>query len=164
MKAIAVCTAIFLLGGQERRAENKPFDDASFVATAASGGMHEVELAKSAQAHAKNDAVKKFAETLATDHSKANEELKKVATEGGLKIPDKMSPEHQKMVDTFKDYKGVNFDLNYLKHMISGHEKSAALFKQATKEAKDAKLKDFAAKTLPVIEAHLEAARKLEVK
>ena len=113
---------------------------------------------------AKNDAVKKLAETLAADHAKANEELKKVATEGGLKVPDKMNADHQKIVDTFKDYKGDNFDRDYVKHMIEGHTKSADLFKQASKEAKDAKLKDFAAKTLPVIQAHLDAAKKLEIK
>ena len=90
MKAIAL-GALFLaltgLSGQEGRADDKPFDDATFVATAASSGMHEVELAKLAMTQAKNDAVKKLAETLAADHGKANEELKKVATEGGLRFP-----------------------------------------------------------------------------
>jgi putative membrane protein len=164
MKAVTLCATLFLLAGQDLRGDEKPFDDASFVVTAATSAIHEVELARIAQSQAKNEAVRKFAETLATDHSKANEELKKIATEAGLKVPDKMNPEHQKVVDTFKEYKGDNFDRDYVKHMIAGHEKSADLFKRASKDAKDAKLKDFAARTLPVIQAHLDAARKLEVK
>jgi putative membrane protein len=168
MRIIALSTTLFLAMGvltaQERRADDRPFDDATFVATAGSSGLHEVELAKLAMAQAKNEAVKKFAETLHTDHMKANEELKKAATDAGLKVPDKMNPEHQKVVDTFKDYKGDNFDSDFMRHMISGHEKSAELFKRASKEAKDQKLKDFAAKTLPVIQAHLDEATKIEVK
>jgi putative membrane protein len=161
--AITLFLGMGILSAQERR-DDKPFDDASFVAAAASSGMHEVELAKIAQSQAKNDAVRKLAETLATDHAKANEELKKVATEGGLRVPDKMNADHQKVVDTFRDYKGDNFDRDYVKHMISGHEKSAELFKRASKEAKDSKLKEFATKTLPVVQAHLDAAKKIEIK
>ena len=168
MRIIALSTTLILslgvLAAQERRADDKPFDDATFVATAGSSGLHEVELAKLATTQAKNEAVRKFAETLHTDHMKANEELKKAATDAGLAVPEKMNAEHQKVVDTFKDYKGDNFDSDFMKHMIAGHEKSIDLFKRASKEAKDQKLKDFAAKTLPVIQAHLDAAKKIEVR
>jgi putative membrane protein len=166
--AIALNATLSLLlgvgGGQERRADDKPFDDATFVKKAASDGMHEVELGKIAQTQAKNDDVKKFAETMVTDHTKANEELMKCAKDAGLDVPDKMMEEHQKEVDRFKDYKGTNFDQDYMKHMVDDHEKAVALFKQASKEAKNPKLKEFATKTLPVIQAHLDQARKIQPK
>jgi len=168
MKVIALSTTLFLamgvLAAQERKPADRPFDDAAFVATAGSSGLHEVELAKLAMTQAKNEAVKKFAETLHDDHMKANEGLAKAATDAGLRVPDKMNPEHQKVVDTFRDYKGTNFDEDYVKHMISGHEKSIELFRRASKEARDPKLKDFAVKTLPVIQAHLDAAKKIDLK
>jgi putative membrane protein len=151
-------------GGEDRKPDEKPFDDAEFVKTAASSGMLEVELGKLAMTQAKSDAVKKLAETLVTDHTKANDALKKAATDAGLTVPDKLNEEHQKHLDSFKNYKGDNFDRDYVKHMIAGHEKGAALYKLASKEAKNAQIKDFAAKTLPVVQAHLEAARKIEVK
>jgi putative membrane protein len=151
-------------GGEDRKPQEKPFDDAEFVKMAASSGIAEVELGKLAMTQAKNDAVKKLAETLVTDHTKANEALKKAATDAGLTVPDKPNEEHQKHLDMFKNYKGENFDRDYVTHMIAGHEKGSDLYKRASKEAKNAQIKDFAAKTLPVVLAHLEAARKIEVR
>jgi len=166
--AVAVNSMLSLLlvvvGGQGQKPDEKPFDDADFVAKAASGGMHEVELGKIAMTQAKNDDVKKFAEMMVTDHGKANDELKKAAKEAGVNVPDKMSEEDQKEVDKFKDYKGTNFDQDYMKHMLSDHEKDVALFKRASKEAKNPKIKDFATKTLPIVQAHLDQARKIQPK
>jgi len=160
----ATLSLLLGVGGQERRADQKPFDDATFVMKAASGGMHEVELGKIAQAQAKNDDVKKFAEMMVTDHTKANEELKKCAKEAGVDVPDKMREEEQKEVDRFKNYKGNNFDQDYMKHMVDDHEKDVALFKRASKEAKNPKIKEFATKTLPILQAHLDQARKIQPK
>src|SRR5205085_895143 len=120
-----------------------------FVKMAASDGMHEVELGKIAAAATKNDDVKKFAEKMVTDHGKANEELKTAAKTAGLAVPEKVSDEHQKHIDKFKDYKGDNFDRDYMKHMVKGHTDAVALFTRASKEAKNPAIKDFAAKTLP---------------
>jgi putative membrane protein len=166
--AVAVNSVLSLLlvviGAPGQKPDQKPFDDAEFVKKAASGGMHEVELGKIAMTQAKNEDVKKFAEMMVTDHGKAGDELKKAAKEAGVNVPDKMSDEDQKEVDKFKDYKGTNFDQDYMKHMLSDHEKDVALFKRASKEAKNPKIKDFAAKTLPVVQAHLDQARKIQPK
>jgi len=164
--ALGTATAVLLgvTAGQDRKPDEKPFNDAEFVKMAASGGMHEVELGKLASTQAKDAEVKKFAEMMVTDHGKANEELKKAAKEAGLEVPDKMNEEHQKEFDKFKDYKGTNFDQDYMKHMLSDHEKDVAEFKRASKEAKNPQIKDFAAKTLPVVQAHLDAARKIQPK
>jgi len=147
------------------RAEEKPaadaFDDAGFVKMAAIDGMHEVELGKIAQTQAKNDDVKKFAEQMVKDHGKANEELKTAAKAASIAVPDKLDDKHQKHIDAFKDYKGTNFDQDYMKHMVSDHTEAVALFTRASKEAKNKEIKDFATRTLPTIQAHLEQAKKL---
>lgn len=160
----SILTLLLGFVGQDRKPDQKPFDDAQFVQKAASGGLHEVELGKIGMTQAKSDDVKKFAEMLVTDHGKANDELKKCAKEAGIEVPDKMSEEDQKEVDKFKNYKGTNFDQDYMKHMLTDHEKDVALFKRASKEAKNPKIKDFAAKTLPVLQAHLDQARKIQPK
>src|SRR5262249_16493246 len=114
--------------GEDRKPAPAPFDDAVFVAKAASGGIHEVELGKLAATRAKREEVKKFAQKMVEDHGKANEELKKAAKEAGLNVPEKMNDEHQKEFDHFKDFKGADFDKEYLKHMLDDHEKDVAEF------------------------------------
>lgn len=147
---------------QDKTKEDKKlFDDADFVMKAGSGGIHEVELGKLAATNAKSDAVKKFGQQMVTDHGKANDELKAAAKDAGLKVPDKMNDEHQKEFDKFKDLKGADFDKKYVEHMIKDHEEDVALFQRATKEAKNPSIKTFATKTLPVVQGHLEAVKKL---
>ena len=146
---------------EKRPTPDQPFDDATFVAMAASDGMHEVEVGKIASTQAKSDEVKKFAEQMVKDHSKANDELKTAAKAAGVTVPEKMMDKHQKHVDMFKNYKGTDFDADYTKHMVADHTEAVALFTKASKEAKSKELKDFATKTLPTIQGHLEQAKKL---
>ena len=123
--------------------------------------MHEVELGKIVAAAAKSDDVKKFAEQMVKDHTKANEELKTAAKAANIAVPEKIDAKHQKHLDMFKDYKGTDFDQDYMKHMVTDHTEAVALFTRASKEAKNKELKDFATKTLPTVQAHLEEAKKL---
>lgn len=147
--------------GQERKPAQQPFDDAEFVKMAASDGMHEVMLGKIGSQKASRADVKKFAERMVADHTKAGEELKTAAKEAGVAVPEQMSDEHQKHVDKFKNYAGDNFDRDYMKHMVKDHEEAVALFTKATKQAKNPALREFAVRTLPTIQAHLDDAKKL---
>jgi len=147
--------------GEDRKPPQKPFDDAEFVKMAASSGMAEVMIGKVGAEKAGNAGVKKLAETVVTDHTKANDELKAAAKEAGVLVPEKISDEHQKLVDSFKNYKGDNFDRDFIRHMVKSHEASVDLYTKASKEAKNRSLRDFATKTLPTIQAHLETAKKL---
>src|SRR5262245_15237530 len=85
--------------GEDRKPIQKPFDDAEFVMMAASSGMAEVMIGKIGTEKAKNADVKKLAEAVVADHTKANDELKSVAKEAGILVPDKPSEEHQLQVD-----------------------------------------------------------------
>lgn len=167
VRMVKLTVALALLAGalgaraEDKKPTEQPFDDTTFVKMAASDGMHEVELGKIGAAQAKNDDVKKFAEMMVKDHSKANEELKAAAKAANIGVPDKIDDKHQKHIDAFKDYKGSDFDGDYIKHMVADHTEAVALFTRASKELKDKELRDFATKTLPVIQGHLEQAKKL---
>lgn len=161
--ALVVALAVFV-GVIGARAQDKPadqFTDEMFVKTAASSGMHEVELGKIAADKAKNEDVKTFAQQLVKDHTKANEGLKTAAKAANIAVPDEMLEKHKKHVEMFRNYKGTNFDQDFLKHEVADHTEAVALFTRASKEAKNRELKDFATKTLPVLQQHLEQAKKL---
>jgi putative membrane protein len=147
--------------GANQKPQPKPFDDTAFVQMAASAGMEEVALGKIGTEKAKTADVKKFAERMVTDHSKGNDELKAAAKEAGVAVPEQMSAEAQKHVAHFKDYKGDNFDRDFMQHMVKDHEAAVALFTQASKEAKNKSLRDFATKVLPTLQSHLTDAKKI---
>ena len=153
--------AVGLRAAEDTKPGEKPFDDNEFVKKAASGGMHEVALGKIAQTKAKSEFVKSFAERMVTDHTKANENLKKAASAAGIALPEMMSEKDQKHVEHFQNYKGTNFDADYMKHMVSDHEADVALFTKASQEAKNPAIKEFAKTTLPTIQEHLKLAKKI---
>jgi putative membrane protein len=134
-------------------------NDRTFVMKAAQGGMAEVELGKVAQERAANDAVKQFAQRMVTDHGKANEELKSVAGGKGVTLPTALDKQHQAHSEKLKRLKGPVFDREYMKHMVDDHKKTVADFEKASKNAKDADVRNFAAKTLPTLQEHLKMAQ-----
>src|SRR5450755_3390401 len=89
----------------DQRMENK-MDEKKFVKDALLGGMTEVELGKMAVEKASSDAVKQFGQKMIDDHSKANEELKQIASKENINAPDSLDSKHQSRVDKLSKLSG----------------------------------------------------------
>ena len=142
--------------------DKKTFDDAEFVMKASEGGLYEVTLGKVAGKMATSDSVKKFAKHMVKDHTKANEELKKLAADGGMMTAEKLDAKHAKKIETMKGLKGEEFDKAYVKDMVKDHEMDVKEFTAASNHAKAAALKEYATKTLPTLKEHLEIIKKID--
>jgi len=136
----------------------------SFLTEAASGGMTEVELGKIASSKAQNADVKKFAEMMVTDHSKANDELKALAVTKKVTLPATPIAKHQAVIQKLQGLSGAEFDKAYVDDMLEDHEKDVAEFEKQSQSNPDADVKAFAAKTLPTLKKHLEAIKALHAK
>jgi putative membrane protein len=141
----------------------KALTDNEFVTKAASSGMAEVAIGKEGQSKAKNPDVKKFADRVVADHSKANEELTKIAKDAGISIPEKPDAAHEEKVKHFHDA-AKDFDKEFVHHMVDSHTKGVELFTKASKELKNDRLRMFAEKTLPTLKEHLQMAKELNDK
>ncbi|HEX2976404.1 MAG TPA: DUF4142 domain-containing protein [Bacteroidales bacterium] len=133
--------------------------DQGFLNEAASGGMMEVELGRYAQENAVNTRVKNFGAMMVRDHSKANEELKSLASSKSLTLPSSMDEKHMNKVNELKGKTGADFDKEYMKEMVDDHEKDVDEFRKQSENAKDADIKAFAAKTLPILQTHQDSAK-----
>jgi putative membrane protein len=135
-------------------------DDRKFMEKAAMDGLAEVELGKLAQQKASNDQVKQFGTRMATDHQKANDELKGIASSKGVQLPTAPDSKHQKNMD--KLAKAKNFDHEYMEMMVKDHKDTVSEFRKHSTGSKDPEVKAFAAKTLPTLEDHLKMAQDTE--
>ena len=133
--------------------------DKTFVEKAAVGGMAEVQLGNLAQQKAANDQVKQFAARMVTDHTKANDELKQIASTKGVQLPSALDKKHQSDMDRLQKMSGADFDKAYMSHMVDDHKQDVAEFKKEANGGKDGDVKGFAAKTLPTLEEHLKLAQ-----
>ena len=139
-------------------------EDKTFVKEAATGGMAEVQLSKTAQ-KSENPDVKSFADRMVRDHTAANEQLTAIATGLGVNMPSALDSEHERMRGKLQTLHGKAFDEQYMRDMVEDHNKAVKLFQQAGRTGHNAELKQFAQKTLPTLEEHqkmaLELSRKL---
>jgi putative membrane protein len=131
-----------------------------FVTMAAQSGMTEVELGKLALNKSSNADVKQFADTMVKDHTKANDELRAIASSKQLDVPSGLDADHAAMVKSMSSKSGKDFDSAYAKHMVADHDKAITLFKSETKDT-DKELAAFAQKTLPILQNHQQMAQRL---
>lgn len=135
--------------------------DENFVRKAAQGGMAEVKLGQLAAEKGSNDAVKKFGQRMVDDHTKANDELKDIASKENLIVPTDMDAKDQAIYDRLSKLSGETFDKAYARDMVKDHQKDVAEFRREANSGKDDVIKSFASKTLPILEDHLKEARQM---
>lgn len=134
-------------------------DDNEFMVEAASGGLMEVELGRLAATNAASAKVKEFGRTMVTDHTKANQELIALAAKKSITIPSTPGEAHQKHINELKEKKGAEFDKAYMSMMVTDHEEDVENFQEAVNDGKDADIKAFATKTLPILKQHHQMAK-----
>ena len=138
--------------------------DKNFAIKAAQGGTMEVNLGQLAASKATSNEVKDFGNRMVSDHGKAGDELKALAAQKGLTLPTQPSDEEKKASNELSMKQGKEFDKAYMSDMVKDHEMDAKEFEKASKEVKDPDLKNWASKTLTVIQDHLKMAKQVASK
>ncbi|MBD2701574.1 DUF4142 domain-containing protein [Spirosoma sp. BT702] len=132
-------------------------DTNEFAVKAANGGMLEVELGRLAQEKAASQDVKDFGAMMVKDHSKANEEFKSIAATHNITLPSTLGTEEQEHVNEMAKLSGAEFDKKYVSMMVNDHKKDIDLFKKAADDDDtNPAVKEFARKTLPTLQAHMD--------
>jgi putative membrane protein len=134
-----------------------------FVTEAANSDMLEIAAAKIAQEKGNADE-KKFAEQMTTDHTKTTNAIKAMVESGDVKaqIPASLDSSHQSKLDKLRDAKESNFASQYDPMQVTAHKDAVSLYERYSKSGDNPKLKDWAGKTLPTLQHHLEMAQSLD--
>ena len=123
--------------------------------------MAEVALGKLAVEKASNSEVKKFGQRMVDDHSKANDELKQLASQKNVTLPQDLSAKDKATKAKLESLSGEQFDRSYVKDMVKDHKKDVSDFRRESTSAKDPDVKKFATQTLPTLEEHLKQAESI---
>ena len=139
-------------------------EEESFWTIAADGGIAEIEMGKIASQKAQNAEIKKFAQMMVTEHTKASNELKSIAAKQKLTLPTEIGPRHKSTIDELNRLAGADFDREYVQAMVDAHEADVQLFEDQSEDDADQLARAFAAKTLPVLRKHLETIKNIQSK
>lgn len=138
-------------------------DSNEFAVKAANGGMLEVELGRMAQEKGMSKDVKELGAMMVADHSKANDELKTLATAKNITLPSTIGEDNQETVNDLMKLSGKEFDKKYVSMMLDDHKKDVDEFKEAANDSSiDPDVRAFATKTLPTLEHHLERIKAID--
>ncbi|WP_353189259.1 DUF4142 domain-containing protein [Pandoraea pnomenusa] len=146
-----------------RTAQPTAGPDVEFVDKAQKAGKTEVQASQLALQHSNHPAVKRFAQQMVTDHSKANEALRQLAAKKGVSVPNDAAVDPD--VEALKRKKGRELDVAYM--ALAGpdaHEQALALFQAEAEKGQDPDLRAFARETLPTLRHHLSEAREVSAK
>jgi putative membrane protein len=137
--------------------------DADFAVNAADGGLYEVQLATLALTKATSSRVKQFAQMMVDDHSKANAELKSLASQKNIVLPDVMSEKCQKKYyDLDQKKQGNEFDREYIDQMVKDHKEDIDVFEKEADKGNDGEVKSWASGKIATLRHHLEEAERIK--
>jgi len=127
---------------------------------AAQGGMAEVAFGKIATQKASSNVVKEYARRMVVEHTKANNELKALAKQKGVTLPTTIGKKNEDLKQKLSKLSGAKFDQEYMKEAgLKSHTEQAQLFERQVARGQNPDVKSFAAKTLPVVQKHLQHAQ-----
>lgn len=156
LRSSALALVVGLAAGQAFAASPR-----AFVEDASASGLAEIQNGELAVQKSQSADVKKFAQMMIDDHRAANQELMELADK--LKLP---PSDDAAITDRVKklilEYREGSFDKAYANNQVDAHEEAVELFREQSENNDVPDLQDYARKTLPKLEAHLEQAKLLQ--
>ena len=143
-------------------------NDAQIAKIVVTANQVDVDAGKLAASKATNPEVKKFAQTMVTDHTGVNKQAVDLATKLGVKPEDNdtaksLASGGQANLANLKTLKGKEFDKAYVDHEVAYHQAVLdAVDKTLIPGAKNEELKALLVKVRPAFVAHLEHAKHVQ--
>jgi len=138
--------------------------DQDFIANAAKGNRAEVTLGKMVESKTKDPSVRQFAQQMVKDHTTALNELTQLAQSKNITLPEGLPDDATALQSKLSSASGKALDKDYMDSMVDDHKKDVSEFQDASQNAKDPDVKQWAAKTLPTLQAHLQKAEQVDAK
>jgi putative membrane protein len=150
-------------------ASAQAIDDAQIAAIVVTANQVDIDAGKLASSTSSNADVKKFAQTMVTDHTGVNKSATELVTK--LKVTPKANATSEslksggeKNVESLRTLNGAAFDKAYIDHEVAYHQQVLdALDKTLIPSAQNGELKALLVKVRPAFVAHLEHAKQLQL-
>jgi putative membrane protein len=143
------------LNGMQAAGQASPMDK-MFVAKAMQGGMAEVQLGQLTLQKSSDDQVKQFAQHMIDDHTRMIDQMKPVAQQLGVSVPNKISKKDNKTIAKLEGLSGSAYDHAYILDMVKDHKQDLSDFQTEASSGQDQTAKDAANQGSRVISQHLQ--------
>jgi putative membrane protein len=129
-------------------------EDAEYLQKTAQGTMAEVKMGEMAQKQAADERVKQFGKRMVDDHGKDLENLRQLASQKEVALPDAPSKKQRKEIDKLAALSGADFDKEYVKYEVKDHKDDVEENGKTMKKAVDPDVRKFAGAEYQTVLAH----------
>jgi putative membrane protein len=143
------------LNGMQAAGQASPMDK-MFVAKAMQGGMAEVQLGQLTLQKSSDDQVKQFAQHMIDEHTRMIDQMKPVAQQLGVSVPNKVSKKDTKTMAKLEGLSGSAYDQAYIQDMVKDHKQDLSDFQTEASSGQDQTTKDAANQGSKIISQHLQ--------
>lgn len=164
--AIMIASLCWIACDDDDDNSNKPSlneTDEAFVEKAALYNNTEIAFGELASTKASDSLLRAFALDMVQAHTTARNELKGIADSfNGIDWPDELDQNHKSIRNQLDSLEGYSFDSLYIHTQVTDHEMAMTAFETAATASTEVRVKAYADKHLPHIEAHLQSADSLK--
>jgi putative membrane protein len=136
-------------------------NDLPFLREAAGANLMEIRLGQLAQSKASNAAVKQFGQRMVNDHARLEQDLSSMVSGNGIALHPALTSDQNDKINSLQSLSGSQFDQAYMSMMIQAHQTDVAEFENQNRNADSPQVRDFAARSLPVLRQHLSLAQQV---
>jgi putative membrane protein len=135
--------------------------DAAAMKQLAQANINEVEAGKVAASKAQSPDVKRFAQKMIDDHTQMLNDLKTLARQKSVALPDSVSLKDQAEIKMMERASGADFDKKYMEKMAKEHESDLIEVQNLAAKAKDADFRAAMQRASGKISEHLRIAQRI---
>ena len=135
--------------------------DSRFVNAAASSDQFEMQSSQALLQKSRNPAVRAYAQMMIDQHTASTQQLTQIAAAKGAALSQGLDPTQERLLAAMQGAGPGSVDRTYLSGQTTGHAATVLTFNDEIKSGADADVKGFAQQNLPMIQQHLDDARRL---
>jgi len=163
-----------------------------FMRLASMSDRFEVASSRVAEQKSQNAQIKQFAQHMVRDHTETTQELQKLiqqipgsGTSAATPLPngresqgtsqsgqvtnaqggpqhEGLDQHHAALLQQLQQANGAEFDRLYVRQQVAAHQQAVDMFRNYSQSGDNPQLKQWASKTLPDLQEHLQLAQKLQ--
>ena len=159
--AMGVSVAVVSVWGAQAQTPMVPLTK-DFVAAAAQSDHFEIVEGRTALAQTHDPRVRAFAQEMIKAHTRTSEALQAAARTAGMdRLPSGLNGDQQKMLSALQSQRAPEFDHTYLEQQAMAHSEALVVERAYAAQGDNADLRRAAASAVPLIQRHLDMARRL---
>ena len=144
---------------KSKSASSSATDKGSVLQNAAKVNLATIKFSELAQQKAQSPELKQYAQQVAQDHKKAQQDLERIAQKHNVTLATSVDEKCQEAISKLEALNGAEFDKEYARGSIEGHAMAVAHLQQASAGAQDTDIRQYTQQLLAKVKEHQRKAR-----